>query len=87
MEETMKLVEHPAQRGRAASTERLLWWLAVDLVIMLGIVVWYFAAGVNKNRVTLPSGITASADSDTVTTGDAGIGTIEYGTTNPQPGS
>ena len=88
MEETMKLVEHPAQRGRAASTERLLWWLAVDLVVMLGIVVWYFAAGINKNRITLPSGITASADADVSSnTGDFAISTIEYGTSQSTPGN
>ena len=84
----MKLVEHPAQRGRAASTERLLWWLAIDLVVMLGIVVWYFAAGINKNRITLPSGITASADADVGSSaGDASISTIEYGVNNSQVGN
>jgi hypothetical protein len=76
MEETLKLVEHPIQQGRHSSTQRLLWWLAADLVLMLGILVWYFITIPRGNLPSVPSGITASADT-------AAIGTVEYGTKTP----
>jgi len=41
MEENLQLVSHPSQRGRHPSTTRLLWWLAADLVIVIGFLVWY----------------------------------------------
>lgn len=73
MEETLKLVEHPVQRGRHSSTQRLLWWLAADLVLMLGILVWYFITIPKNGTSNVPSGITASADTAT-------ISTVEFGT-------
>jgi hypothetical protein len=78
MEETLQLVEHPIQRGRHGSTQRLLWWLAVDLVLMTGILVWYFVTTPGSRAVSVPSGITASADVSDVST-------IEYGTQPPSP--
>ena len=76
MEETLKLVEHPIQRGRHSSTQRLLWWLAADLVLMLGILVWYFITISQSNASGALSGITTSADT-------AAVGTVEYGTKVP----
>ena len=74
----MKLVEHPAQRGRHESTQRLLWWLAADLVLMLGIMVWYFVTISHDSIPSVSNGITASADT-------ANISTVEYGTKAPSP--